>query len=85
MSALGGARDAEGVHRVQLLTTVDLDRFCAFLREVHVRVHSAAGVEVLASIPGAPSPLHERRELVGYITTWNALNPESQVRLEVQG
>jgi hypothetical protein len=30
---------------------------------------------VHAHVPNASSELHERRELKGYVVTWNALNP----------
>jgi hypothetical protein len=45
-----------------------------FLRAVHVHVLDVRGATVKVELPGAPSPLHEHRELVGYVTTWNALN-----------
>lgn len=60
-----------------------LDRVCVFLRSVHVdaRVNEDGTIEVCA--PGARTPLHERRELAGYVTTWNALNPGSPIELVV--
>ena len=61
---------------------LDLERFCAFLHDVQVRVHDTQPEAVLASIPGALTPLHERRELQGYVATWNALNPAAPVELE---
>lgn len=59
----------------------DLDRVAAFLRSVqlHVRVNDDGTITVAA--PGARTPLHERREIGGYVTTWNALNPASQIGL----
>jgi hypothetical protein len=60
---------------IRLSRPVDLDSFCEFLRAVHVHAEPAGDGSVLASVPGAPTPLHERRELAGYVTTWNALNP----------
>jgi hypothetical protein len=63
---------------------VDLERFCDFLRAVHVLVHEVEGAIVSASVPGAASALHERREMSGYVTTWNALNPGSLVELADQ-
>ena len=56
-------------------------RFCDFLRAVQVRVDRFEGAAVMASVPGASSTLHERREIIGYITTWNALNPGALVEL----
>lgn len=70
------------MHRLRLASLPDLERFCAFLRDVQVRVHDAQADGVLASIPGAMSPLHERRELLGYVATWNALNPAAHVELD---
>ena len=70
------------MHRLRLTSLVDLERFCTFLRDVQVRVHEAEPAGVLASIPGALTPLHERRELLGYVATWNALNPAAHVELE---
>jgi hypothetical protein len=32
-------------------------------------------------VSGAPSTHHARRELVGYVRTWNALNPASKVEV----
>jgi hypothetical protein len=36
---------------------------------------------ITATAPGARSPLHERREIGGYVTTWNALHPASPLAL----
>jgi len=69
------------VHRLRINRAVDIERFCEFLRAVHVLVHEIEGAIVSASVPGAPSALHERREMSGYVTTWNALNPGSVVEL----
>ena len=60
---------------IALTAAGDVTDFCAFLRTVHVRVDEVDGVQVRATIPGSPSELHERRELSGYVATWNALNP----------
>ena len=59
----------------------DVERFCEFLHAVQVRVDSVEGTAIAASLPGASSALHERREMSGYVTTWNALNPGSLVEL----
>lgn len=59
----------------------DLDRVCAFLREVHLHVEENEDGTITATAPSAPTPLHERREIDGYVTTWNALNPARPVRL----
>jgi len=59
----------------------DLDRVCAFLRSVHLHVDENADGTLTVTAPGARTPLHERREVSGYVTTWNALNPASPIRL----
>lgn len=69
------------MHRLRVHRAADLERFCDFLRAVHVRVDKIDGAFVSASVPGASSALHERREMYGYVTTWNALNPGSVVEL----
>jgi hypothetical protein len=53
----------------------DLDRVCAFLRSVHLHLQENEDGTITVTAPGAPTPLHERREISGYVTTWNALNP----------
>jgi hypothetical protein len=58
-----------------------LDRVCTFLRSVHLHVQENEDGTITAAAPGAPSPLHERREIHGYVTTWNALNPASPIKL----
>jgi hypothetical protein len=69
------------VHRLRIFRPDDVQRFCDFLRAVQVRVDAIEDVIVTASLPGAASDLHERREIDGYITTWNALNPSSFVEI----
>jgi hypothetical protein len=59
----------------------DFDRVCAFLRTVHLSVQANDDGTIIVTAPGARSPLHERREISGYVTTWNALNPGSPVEL----
>ena len=67
---------------ISLRCEADTDDFCAFLRAVHVAVLKAEGSTVTASVPGANSELHERRELSGYVVTWNALHPGQVATLE---
>lgn len=69
------------MHRLRILRPDDVHRFCDFLRAVHVRIDGIDGAVVTASLPGAPSDLHERREIGGYVTTWNALNPTCVVEI----
>ena len=59
----------------------DLDRFREFLRSRHIRVRVERDGNVRAGVPGARTPLHERREVAGCLATWNALNPSSPVEL----
>ena len=67
---------------ISLRSKFDTDAFCAFLRAVHVTVLAAEGTTVTAAVPGANSALHERRELSGYVVTWNALHPGQVATLE---
>ena len=73
--------DHKCVLSIRLSRPVDLDSFCAFLHAVHVHAEPADDGSVRASIPGASTPLHERREIAGYVTTWNALNPGRAVEV----
>jgi len=66
---------------MRIIQAADVERFCEFLRAVQVRVDAVEGTAIAASVPGASSALHERREMSGYVTTWNALNPGSLVEL----
>jgi hypothetical protein len=59
----------------------DLERVCLFLRSVHLHVQPNDDGTITATAPGARTPLHEKREIGGYVTTWNALNPASPIRL----
>jgi hypothetical protein len=58
-----------------------LDRVCVFLRSVQLHVQENDDGTITAAAPGAASPLHEQREIQGYVTTWNALNPASPIKL----
>jgi hypothetical protein len=58
-----------------------VDRVCSFLTSVGVRWRSEGETILCLSVPGAPTPLHEHRELAGWIATWNALNPRSKTDL----
>jgi hypothetical protein len=69
------------MHLLELSQSVDVERLCAFLRDVHVSVGVVGGGMLEASIPGAQTAHHERRELLGYVTTWNALNPAMRIEL----
>jgi hypothetical protein len=74
-------RDAGSVFLLRLSEPDDLSAVREFLRRVHVAAAVDAEGRLIASVPGAASPLHERRELMGYVATWNALNPGRLVEL----
>jgi hypothetical protein len=59
----------------------NMDALLAFLRAVHVHVLDVSGLVLKVELPGAPSELHEQRELIGYVATWNALNPGGSAEL----
>jgi len=69
------------MHVIHAATTQCLEQIREFLRTAHVHVHQADGQTLQVSIPGAVSPMHERREIDGYVRTWNALNPACVVTL----
>lgn len=69
------------MHLISVNDVEAVEPFCEFLRRVNVRVDDVRGETVSASVPGAYSELHERRELDGYVVTWNALNPGREVTL----
>jgi hypothetical protein len=69
------------VYLLRLTDPNDLQRLCDFLRNANVDTRAEGPDIVAVTIPGAATPLHERREVTGYITTWNALNPGSRVDL----
>lgn len=73
--------DGKGMPPISLVDEAAVELFCAFLRKVHVQIDDVRGATVFASVPGAHSELHERRELDGYVVTWNALNPGREARL----
>jgi hypothetical protein len=66
---------------LQISQADDLDRVCAFLRSVHLDVREHEEGTITVAAPGARSPLHEQREIAGYVTTWNALNPASPIKV----
>ena len=60
-----------------------LERVCDFFRRANVAVRIEEGGAIRASIPGALTPAHGRREIAGYVATWNALNPASPLEMIV--
>jgi hypothetical protein len=69
------------VYLLRLSEPQDAEYVCAFLRRVRVDVDAHADGTVSAEVADAQTPFHELRELIGYVTTWNALNPGSHVEL----
>jgi hypothetical protein len=81
MDGFIATRDGSGVYVLHISHASDLDRVCLFLRTVHISVEVNEDGTIAATAPGARTPLHERREIAGYVTTWNALNPSSPVTI----
>ena len=73
--------DGTSVHLLRCSNPNDLQPIVDFLRSVHVDARQAGVGAVSVSVPGALSELHERREISGYLTTWNVLNPHSPIQL----
>jgi hypothetical protein len=60
----------------------DLAPFTEFMRNVEVRALSDESRFVsLALLKKQVTRLHEERELAGYISTWNAINPSRRVTI----
>jgi hypothetical protein len=72
------------VYVVHVSDPKDLDRVCIFLRSVQLSVDPNDDGTVTVTAPGARTAVHEQREIGGYVTTWNALNPASPITM-VQG
>jgi hypothetical protein len=67
---------------IRVTTPAHADALRHFLRAVHVDARRTGDPSlVAATVPGAPTPTHERRELQGYLATWNALNPGKDASL----
>jgi hypothetical protein len=66
---------------LRLAEPKDLELFREFLTSRRIRVRVERDGNVRAGVPGARTPLHERREVAGCVATWNALNPASPVEL----
>ena len=81
MGGLLAVRDGRWVYLLHLSHPEDRDRVCVFLRSVHLAVQENADGTLSATAPGSRTPLHERREVGGYVTTWNALNPSSPITI----
>jgi hypothetical protein len=79
------AVDLESMYAIRISDERCRERLCDFLRtahvEVHDEVHDTAASDLHVSVPGALSAHHERREIDGYVRTWNALNPAFPVTL----
>lgn len=81
MAEVAAARDARGVYLLRAAKPKDLEHVREFLRSHQIRLRAEKDGTVRVSVPGARTPSHERRELAGCITTWNALNPASLIEL----
>jgi hypothetical protein len=67
---------------IRVSTPPHADALRDFLRAVRVDATRTDDPHVLeATVPGSPTPTHERRELQGYLATWNALNPGKHAQL----
>ena len=76
-----GRRDARYVYVLRVAAPDHVDHLCDFLRRVRIDVATLPDGTVSAAIAGAPTLLHELRELSGYVTTWNALHAGSTAEL----
>jgi hypothetical protein len=75
------AVDLQAMYSIRISDERCRERLCDFLRTAHVEVHDTAAPDLDVSVPGALSEHHERREIDGYVRTWNALNPAFPVTL----
>jgi hypothetical protein len=66
---------------IRLAEQADVHRFCEFLRAAQVRVTNNGAGYVDAHLDDPVTDFHELRELIGYVITWNALNPRDQVEV----
>jgi hypothetical protein len=62
----------------------DLAAVIEFLCCVQVDARAEDDGTISASVPGAATALHGRREISGYIATWNTLNPSRHLELVAQ-
>jgi hypothetical protein len=69
------------VCRLLIADRNDVPGVCDFLARSHIATRVEDDSTVRANATGALSPAHERREIAGYVVTWNALNPGRQVHL----
>jgi hypothetical protein len=72
--------DGRDVYLLRIAKPDDLEHVREFLRTRRVRLRVVEG-KVRVESPAARTPLHERRELIGCVAAWNALNPGSPVEL----
>jgi hypothetical protein len=66
---------------VRLTRPEDVPLFCDYMRNAHVDAVPAVGVVVNVNLVGAPTRLHEERELRAHLRTWNELNPGRAARV----
>ena len=67
---------------VRLAHPSDYDAFRAYMLQVHVRVLADHDSYVNLTLMLTPkSRMHEEQELLGYVRTWNMLNPFRKVQV----
>lgn len=69
------------MHLLRCSDPNDLPAVLEFLLRVQVDARPQDDVTLRASAPGAVNARHERHEIGGYVTTWNALNPGKKLEL----
>ena len=68
--------------RLRLSSSVDVERLRSFLRDVLVTARVVDHVTLEVCAPRARTRVHERREIIGYVGVWNALNPRMRVTVD---
>jgi hypothetical protein len=59
----------------------DVDEFCSFLTAVGVRATAGPHGFITVRVPAAVTIEQEKRELEGYVSTWNALKDDAPVEV----
>jgi hypothetical protein len=66
---------------IRLAQHANVERFCEFLCTAQVRVVNDGSGYVSVHMEDPVTGFHELRELIGYVITWNALNPRDRVEV----
>ena len=66
---------------IRLSEGADSARFCRYLGEVGATVEDLGHGFVVGGVVDPVTEFHEVRELIGYVLTWNALNPRDPVEV----